>query len=1354
MSEARINLPAKIFPTGNFETHEDLYGKGGFVVLNDSIGSSGADEFINQRVTYQRRKEGMLVYVSSNETYYRCVVTGSSESEGEWTKQYFVGRYFHGATAPTASDIQLGEKWFNTIVGSEFTYLPTDEDEDTFFWVDIDHLGQGETGFVRISGDVMTGALTTPFVTMTQGFTSFSGFIGTLTGTSSSFASLTASNGFIGTLTGTSSSFTSLTASNGFIGTLTGTSSSFTSLTASNGFIGVLTGTNASFTGLTTTNGFIGVLTGTNASFTGLTASEANFNVLNAKRGYRTSELPYFASNEFITKQHLDDNTTENNNLITNGNFLVWQRGKQFRYLADTRVRNQTKKQIGFNYYNVCHFYNYHIAPYTHIEGRFRREYYNYNRMFSAAADRWVFGWENSDLGVTYPDVSVTGSGFYVYRGFVNPDDKDYLNNSKYFCRISTSPPPSFSLNRSDSPSVYPNGLPTVENFLALSSIRNETNPTSGLTYGAIVSHLVSDDRPNELRSATADIRRVTDVQYVGTYFDPYNTCIPITGDTDVPGERAKIRDNYWAGFSQTISHEDFKNVNFGDPEALGQLYLKFYARSNVIGKYSITFTNGGPKTFGVEEYTKRGRLNTKTFYIDTPNQWKEYEIWCEKDYINSATGGATGGCWNYDSKSSADPGIQINWCLGSSPAIGAEEFKFTDIACGGHHTLAVKDDGTLWAWGRNNNGQLGIGNTADQGYPQQVGSDTGWTGVACGHNHSVAIKSNGTLWSWGFNGSGQLGLGNTTNYNTPQQIGSDTNWSKISCGSFFTVAIKTTGTMWSWGDGSAGQLGLGTFAVNQNSPQQIGGDTNWESVSCGSFFTVAIKTTGTMWSWGDGSAGQLGLGTFADNQNSPQQIGGDTNWSKVSCGGGHSIATKDTGTMWSWGNNVWGQLGIGTSGLGANEEAPVQIEFPEGGDIPNDEWVEPSCGANHSLATRQDGTLWSWGYNDLGQLGISSSVTQLNNPIIVGGTWTKVATKMDHAVGILSTNSSLASWGSNEYGQLGLGVFGQNVYSPQFLSLFSYGEANVTPGWRYPPDANFWGTNDQVNLSGATGNYFDIAEVSLVTTPRNKKIYFPNRDSEIISECKKYYTILGVGESSVSIKPTFYSQPVVGTDVIMAVSTNEKTLPGNNHTIRKLKYPEFYSTLLTPYLPIASQGITGYYSLYLAETAFTRIFHNSISFASANVFPDVGTRVVQSDIEGNRITFNDFDDISGISWDYEDEEAGSIADQVFGITAHTGSIFSEGTTTAYPSIPNYNLQRFGWDSGNDILNYFKYPYGHRGPATPVVTFMTSWLTNTYENTFVSSDWFARIEFSQKPGTNEMNLRSNVFIDSEYTYGD
>jgi hypothetical protein len=243
-----ISALATLYPEGDFPSHIDVFGKGGFVVLNDQIGASAPDDFINERITHQRRKEGMLVYVSSNSSYYRCVVTGSNQSEGEWSKQYFSGRYFQGPSAPTASDLVLGEKWFNTTVGSEFTYLYTDENQDEFIWVDIDHLGQGETGFVRISGDTMTG---------------------TLTGINASFLGITATNGFIGTFTGTNASFTGLTATNGFVGTLTGTDASFSTLTASNGFVGTFTGTNASFMGITASNGFIGTLTDMSVMITG-----------------------------------------------------------------------------------------------------------------------------------------------------------------------------------------------------------------------------------------------------------------------------------------------------------------------------------------------------------------------------------------------------------------------------------------------------------------------------------------------------------------------------------------------------------------------------------------------------------------------------------------------------------------------------------------------------------------------------------------------------------------------------------------------------------------------------------------------------------------------------------------------------------------------------------------------------------------------------------------------------------------------------------------------------------------------------------------------------------------------------
>ena len=226
-----ISSLSVLYPEGNFPSHIDIFGKGGFIALNDAIGGSGYNEFINERVTLERRKPGMLVYINSDNTYHKCATAGSSESTGEWDRQYFSGRYFYGASAPTASDVVIGEKWFNTDVGSEFTYLPIDENQNTFFWVDIDHLGQGESGDIGIdllvngvsfATDSPTLNITgsSPInvaseggngyrISLTDNFVNTSGdtMNGTLTGTDASFDSITASDGFIGTLTGEKASF-------------------------------------------------------------------------------------------------------------------------------------------------------------------------------------------------------------------------------------------------------------------------------------------------------------------------------------------------------------------------------------------------------------------------------------------------------------------------------------------------------------------------------------------------------------------------------------------------------------------------------------------------------------------------------------------------------------------------------------------------------------------------------------------------------------------------------------------------------------------------------------------------------------------------------------------------------------------------------------------------------------------------------------------------------------------------------------------------------------------------------------------------------------------------------------------
>ena len=238
-------------------------------------------------------------------------------------------------------------------------------------------------------------------------------------------------------------------------------------------------------------------------------------------------------------------------------------------------------------------------------------------------------------------------------------------------------------------------------------------------------------------------------------------------------------------------------------------------------------------------------------------------------------------------------------------------------------------------------------------------------------------------LWGWGVGSNGQLGLGNTTDYSSPKQIGSD-NWSSVSCGYDHNLAIKPNGTMWSWGQFGNGGLGLGGSFQHRSSPTQIGALTTWSKISADGSSSMAIKTDGTMWSWGNNDNGRLGLGDTT-NQSSPVQIGALTTWSSVSCGGytGFAAAIKTDGTMWSWGYNIFGQLGLGNE---TNQSSPVQI-----GALTT--WSSVSSKGYRAHAIKTDGTLWSWGFGNNGRLGLGNT-TYYSSPKQVGSStnWRSVS--------------------------------------------------------------------------------------------------------------------------------------------------------------------------------------------------------------------------------------------------------------------------------------------------------------------------------------------------------------------------
>jgi alpha-tubulin suppressor-like RCC1 family protein len=316
---------------------------------------------------------------------------------------------------------------------------------------------------------------------------------------------------------------------------------------------------------------------------------------------------------------------------------------------------------------------------------------------------------------------------------------------------------------------------------------------------------------------------------------------------------------------------------------------------------------------------------------------------------------------------------------------------NWSAIAAGTFYTVGIRSDGTLWAWGYNGFGQLGLGNTVTKSTPQQVGTATDWMVVTAGGYHTLAIKSDGTLWAWGLGTSGQLGLGDTNSYTTPQQVGTATDWVAVSAGLSHTLAIKSDGTLWAWGKNDLGQLGLGD-TTNRNTPTQVGTATNWAAVTAGDYHTVAVRSSGTLWAWGFNNAGQLGLGNTTD-QNTPQQVVTGTNWVAATAGTMFTVALRADGTLWAWGVNYYGQLGLGDT---TNRSVPNQVGSAT-------DWSAVDAGEGHTLAIRSDGTLWAWGHNSDGELGLGHT-TSYTAPVQVGSAtdWMAVAAGAGaHTVGI-----------------------------------------------------------------------------------------------------------------------------------------------------------------------------------------------------------------------------------------------------------------------------------------------------------------------------------------------------------------
>lgn len=342
------------------------------------------------------------------------------------------------------------------------------------------------------------------------------------------------------------------------------------------------------------------------------------------------------------------------------------------------------------------------------------------------------------------------------------------------------------------------------------------------------------------------------------------------------------------------------------------------------------------------------------------------------------------------------------------APVIGLS--GVAEISAGGNHSLARKDDGSVWAWGA---GPLGDGTTSNRLLPVQVTGLAGVAQIAAGFGHSLAITSAGNVWGWGSNGYAELGDGTYSDRLTPVPLSGLGGASAISTGFLHSVALIAGGTIAAWGNNDYGQLGDGT-TQQRLMPAPVSGIAGVTAVAVGDLHTVALRADGSMLTWGDNTFGQLGNGTRIFR--STPSAAGLSGISKVSAGGAHTVVLKADGSVMAWGSNCCGQVGDGTAFV--NRSTPVAVS----GLNASSPVAEISAGGLHTLALRSDGSVLSWGNNYSGQLG-DRATSDTTIPAQVAGLAgvAEIAAGGDHSVARTLDGTAWA-WGRNDSGQLGDG--------------------------------------------------------------------------------------------------------------------------------------------------------------------------------------------------------------------------------------------------------------------------------------------------------------------------------------------
>ena len=320
----------------------------------------------------------------------------------------------------------------------------------------------------------------------------------------------------------------------------------------------------------------------------------------------------------------------------------------------------------------------------------------------------------------------------------------------------------------------------------------------------------------------------------------------------------------------------------------------------------------------------------------------------------------------------------------------------------------------SLYTWGLNQVGELGINAPGSRSSPIQIPGTT-WSTLphqTADSGNITAIKSDGTLWVWGNNSMGQLGQNDRTKRSSPVQVPGS--WSSSGSSTSGTLAVKTDGTLWAWGSNETGRLGINQApSKHQSSPVQIPGTWGTKPYELGTIgaWNGAIKSDGTLWVWGWAEYGQLAQNNRTQRK-SPVQVPGTT-WRSIGGVSNSAIATKTDGTLWTWGNNPNGELGQNNL---TQYSSPVQI--------PGTTWGEVTSYGGWATVSviKTDGTLWNWGNNDNGSAGQNNTNDGYSSPVQVPGTTWKQCDRGDNGcVVAVKTDGTMWVWGNDNHGTLGL---------------------------------------------------------------------------------------------------------------------------------------------------------------------------------------------------------------------------------------------------------------------------------------------------------------------------------------------